>query len=57
VTVSRFTAPSDTAPLRVTCRPQHGSALAEKHWLVVLPAAAVSQKFKPRVGVPLPPKS
>src|SRR5215218_6554240 len=43
VILTVFTAPSETAPLRVTCRPQHGSALAEKHWPAVLPAAAVSQ--------------
>src|SRR5215217_3890026 len=52
-----FTAPSETVPASVTCLPQQGSALALKHWLAVLPAPAVSQVFRPNVGVPEPPKS
>src|SRR5215469_4666892 len=55
VTASRlFTAPIESVPLRVSWLPQHGSVLLEKHWLAVLPAAAVSQKSSPRVGVPPP---
>src|SRR5919202_1968720 len=57
VTATVLTAPSEFAPLSVMWLPQQGSALAEKHWPTVLPAAAVSQVLRARVGVPLPPKS
>src|SRR5437867_6988165 len=46
-----LTAPSEFVPFSVTCLPQHGSALALRHWPTVLPAAAVSQVFNPSVGV------
>src|SRR5215469_12755089 len=55
VTGSRLlTAPIESLPLRVSCLPQQGRVLLEKHWLAVLPAAAVSQNSSPRVGLPPP---
>ena len=61
-----LTAPSESAPLSVTCKPQHGSALDEKHWLTVLPAALATsagltdaapmlrRALAPLVSVPAP---
>lgn len=55
LTVAVLTAPSaNPAADRLTRLPQHGSALAEKHWLV---APLVTHFSRPRVGVPLPEKS
>src|SRR5215216_573807 len=55
LTVTAFTAPSaDPAVVRLTRLPQHGSELAEKHWLV---APVVTHVSRPSTGVPLPPKS
>src|SRR5215218_7013782 len=55
LTVPVLTAPSaKPAALRSTRLPQQGRALVEKHWEV---APAVTHFSRPRVGVPLPPKS
>src|SRR5215471_15438377 len=54
VTASVLTAPIESLLFRVCCLPQHGSELLEKHWLAVLPAAAVSHVSSPRVGFPPP---
>src|SRR5215469_8593202 len=49
-----LTAPIESVPFRFTWFPQQGSELLEKHWLAVLPAAAVSHVSSPRVGLPPP---
>ena len=55
MTVPVLTAPSASpAAVRFTRLPQQGSELLEKHWLV---APLVTHRSRPRVGVPLPPKS
>src|SRR5215217_3067891 len=55
VTVAELTAPSASPrPERSTRLPQHGSALAEKHWLA---APVVTHLSRPSTGLPLPPKS
>src|SRR6266511_6031499 len=54
-TETLLTAPSaKPAALRFTRLPQHGTELAEKHWLA---DPLVTQVNRPSTGAPLPPKS